>query len=248
MGNRIYRETVSINTDQVRDFFNNRAKMVADKGVSVVMLQEHDQDSAIKECNFEEEIVKQRLQITPKTRVLELGCGIGRLAESILPMCGFYCGIDFSEEMITTAKSICSKYGSHAQFHTMSCTEATEKNSDFFGGKFDCLVVSGIFMYINDEELTQIFNRLPNLLSKCSTIYFLDPVGVGERLTLCEFYSKELQTTYNAIYRTPEEYNQAYQPLFQAGFSIIEQGPVPQAKKQYSDSDRWYTIFKREDK
>lgn len=89
MGNRIYRETVSINTDQVRDFFNNRAKMVADKGVSVVMLQEHDQDSAIKECDFEEEIVKQRLQITPKTRVLELGCGIGRLAELSFQCVGF---------------------------------------------------------------------------------------------------------------------------------------------------------------
>lgn len=245
MENRIYEKAVSIDMDQVQKFYNERAKKVEEKGTSVVLLQEHDSDSATKEDAFEKNYILPKLQLSGQTRVLELGCGIGRLAEAIIPSCGFYCGVDFSEEMIRAAGLVCGRCGSNYQLYTMSCSEAIEKGNNFFGGKFDCLVVSGIFMYINDEELVKMLRAVPDMLSEHSVIYFLNPVGVGRRLTLKDFYSNQLGTTYNAIFRTPEEYTKAYQPLFQAGFSILERGPIPQLEKQYEDSDRWYIILRR---
>lgn len=246
METRIYEQSISINTDHVKEFYDNRAKNVAEKGMSAVLLQDRDQQAVAVEDAAEKEVILSKLDIGPDKRVLELGCGIGRLAEVVIPRCGFYCGIDFSEEMIRAARAACGGLGGRARFHTMSCLEAAEKDADFFGGRFDCLIASGIMTYVNDQDMMQTIQNLPHLLNDSCRLYFQDPVGIGKRLTLREFYSDALQSSYSAIYRTPEEYNQAYEPLLKAGFSITEQGPVPWVKQQYADSGRWYTFLGRQ--
>lgn len=109
--------------------------------------------------------------------MLDIGCGNGRLAAMVLPLCGFYCGVDFSEGMVAATEKVCRQAVSHARYalHAMSFSQVVEKDTAFFGGSFDVVMISGVCMYINDTELTQIFSCLPRLLSNHCTLYFAEP-------------------------------------------------------------------------
>lgn len=72
---------------------------------------------------------------------------------------------------------------------------------------YDLIITCGLFMYINDVDIARVFKNLGSLLAKGGIFYAEESVAtMNKRLTLKDFYSKELKTNYNAIYRTPEEY------------------------------------------
>ena len=51
------------------------------------------------------------------------------------------------------------------------------------------------------------------------------PIGLDERLTLKDFYSEELQSDYNAIYRTRDEMMKLFDDTLLAdGFRITDEG------------------------
>ena len=78
-------------------------------------------------------------------------------------------------------------------------------------------------------------------------VYFTETIALEKRLTLNQFYSETLKADYDAIYRTEAEYNQVYKNWLDAGFQILEQGLLPHLnkEKEYSETDRWYTIMER---
>jgi hypothetical protein len=91
---------------------------------------------------------------------------------------------------------------------------------------------------------------MERLLDKMDThakVYFTETIALEKRLTLNQFYSETLKADYDAIYRTEAEYNQVYKNWLDAGFQILEQGLLPHLnkEKEYSETDRWYTIMER---
>lgn len=247
MNGRIYGEKTSIDMGQVKDFYNRRAGTVKDK-VGAVLLGSQNPDILEQKNSFERNYIAPLLNIGQNTRILDLGCGVGRWAEFVLPQCGFYFGIDFSEEMVKIAQKTCSDMFPAESKYKLSCMpllDAVTKSPDYYGGKFGAVICAGVFMYINDETINQIFHRIPGLLEEQCTIFFTEPVGIKERLTLKEFASDALQASYNAIYRTPEEYVELYEPLLQAGFSIERQKYCPTFGETYTDTGRYFMILKR---
>ena len=112
---------------------------------------------------------------------------------------------------------------------------------------FNRLWICGIMMYVNDDAL---FTGMGQLLAKMDThakAYFTETIALDERLTLNQFYSEALKADYDVIYRTEAEYNQVYKSWLDAGFLIVEQGFLPHLnkEKEYSETDRWYTILER---
>lgn len=71
-------------------------------------------------------------------------------------------------------------------------------------------------------------------------------MGCGvDRLSLDCVISDALQIYPFAIYRTKEEYFKLYEPLFQAGFSFVEEAQMPDFGNAYPDSERRFCIMKR---
>ena len=69
------------------------------------------------------------------------------------------------------------------------------------------IIINGLCVYLNDDDVETLFDLIAPTLARDGMIYFRESVSTtGERLTLKEFFSEELHTDYNAIYRTPEEY------------------------------------------
>ena len=221
---RIYGENVSINTESVRKFYNKRAELVAEKGWGAISLGDEDPTIASRAYNYDRDVLFPKLNVDASARVLELGCGMGRWAEIVLPHCGFYCGVDFSEEMLCAA----------------------QKEAQFYEGAFHCVILSGVCIYINDGELKRTFERIPELCQEHCTICVKETATTADRLTLNEFPSEALHSNYNAIYRTTEEYMALFQPLLKAGFSISEQYFLPtEVGRKRAETNGWCTIFKR---
>ncbi len=248
---RIYGKAVPVNEENIKAFWEQRAGMYEEKGDSTVILYGEQLSDALERQNsFTREVLIPQLNISGDSRILDVGCGVGRLARMLLPKCGLYYGVDFSESMVNTTRKVCERMKSDGckadyKIEQLSLSEALQKTPDHYGGVFDCICFCGVCMYVNDEVLQESFCNIPALLGSRSAALFHEPVGIRKRLTLNNFYSGALSTLYNAIYRTPQEYLSLYQPLLNAGFSVESQGKIPDLDENYSDTYRWYAVLKR---
>ncbi|MHB8129577.1 MAG: class I SAM-dependent methyltransferase [Mobilitalea sp.] len=246
---RIYGEKVQIRQENTREFYNQRAKRVGDMQCpyTAVLLNDEEPKHAREWNEFEKQYIQPELRIDKDSNVLDIGCGIGRWAETIIPMAKYYLGVDYSDEMVKTAAKRNQYSGKDYEFINMSFQETVEKGQDFYRTKFNRLIIGGVCMYINDAELEQSFKKLNSLLADSCILYLTETVALEKRLTLDEFYSDALGANYDVIYRTAKEYQDYYLELQSSGFKVIKQGYLPKLNQEekYRETDRYYTILTR---
>lgn len=150
MSNRIYGTRTDINEQEVRDFYNKRAALASSmkNPLSAVVNGEQNPEQADTRSRFDREYIVPRLDLTANSAVLDIGCGMGRFAEMVLPLCGRYLGADFAPEMIAAAEKRTAAYSDQAKYVCASFSELMSKPDSFFGGKFDCVIMLGVCMYI----------------------------------------------------------------------------------------------------
>lgn len=198
---RIYDKVVSIDSKSIQAFWDSKAKK--DSSIKSVLLgSDLAENSGIIRNNRERQILCHFLGKSNVT-ILDIGCGIGRWAYNLDSRIKIYHGIDFSSEFIKSAiKSFDSK--PNVSFFQMS---ATQLDLSVLLNNYDLIIVTGVAMYINDEEIGNLFHSLSELSNLSSSIYFQESVStLPYRLTLKDFDSSELKSKYNAIYRTSKEY------------------------------------------
>ena len=88
MSNRIYGTRTDINEQEVRDFYNKRAALASSmkNPLSAVVNGEQNPEQADTRSRFDREYIVPRLDLTQNSAVLDIGCGMGRFAEMVLPM------------------------------------------------------------------------------------------------------------------------------------------------------------------
>ncbi|MDR2410348.1 MAG: class I SAM-dependent methyltransferase [Bacteroidales bacterium] len=197
---RIYKKNVDIDVDAIRSFWNKKAQK--DSSLKAVLLgADFGENSGIIRNERESNILKGFIK-NPKT-VLDIGCGIGRWAYNLKSDFEIYHGIDFSEEFIKNA-TLNFKDFPNIKFFNMSVIDIDIKS---LLASYNLIIITGVAMYINDNEIERLFYYLNKLSDYATTIYFQESISIlPYRLTLKDFNSIELQSKYNAIYRTTEEY------------------------------------------
>lgn len=245
--NRVYGSKININCDNTKELYDSRAERLNEMECpyTAVLLGDQDSNYAKKWNEFENKFILPKLEVNEKSRVLDIGCGMGRWAEFILPIAESYCGTDFSSGMIEVAKERCGKISGNGEFLNLSFQEFVSNYGE--NTKFSRVIISGVCMYINDEDLGYCYKKLLDNLEQECVVYLTDTVGVNIRLTLDKCPSQALKTTYDVIYRTTAEYNEYYKVFLDAGFEIVEQEYLPHLNKEqgFSETERWYTILKR---
>lgn len=243
---RIYAQKVDIKVEHTKSFYDKRAKSIGemDNPYVAVLLGDQNPEHAVEWNKFEKDFIFPQLHINEDTAVLDIGSGIGRWAESVIPACGEYVGTDFSDEMVRLAQRRCKFEGKKYGFLNLSFQETVKHR---FERKFDCVIIGGVCMYINDADLKQCFDGLMGLVSDHCVMYLTETVAAGTRLTLDDLPSDALKANYDVIYRTRGEYCEFYKPIEQAGFRVVKQDYLPHLndEKQFNETNRWFTIFER---
>ena len=243
MKERVYGEKINIDTKNTISFYNQRAKTIKtrEREYTTVLLGDQDPDFSVKWDAYEKQFILPKLKLTKEKLVLDIGCGIGRWAEAVVGQCKEYYGVDFSSEMIAVAKQ--NVRNNHCHFYTMSIVDALS-DPKITARKYDLVLMAGVSMYINEDELKESYRLLRKLVNKDSLFYFEESVGKKERLTLNHIWSEDLKDYYGAIYRTREEYKSLIRECMKE-VEFIEEGYMNFLdKKEQSETSHWYAVLR----
>lgn len=206
---RLYGDNEDISPDKVKDFFNDRANRDLESDLSIVLFQ--DKENSAQRHEEEKKLFYNHIDTAGK-KVLEIGCGIGRWAEALHGKCESYLGLDFSEELLAIAKKTYADYDD-CYFQEMSATDI-KVDELLVEPPFDIVIFSGFLMYINDDDLEIIMDEVNSICTDNKKVFAMEPTSCMEtRLTLKDFYSDGLESDYNAIYRTEQEYRDVFAKL-----------------------------------
>lgn len=205
-----------ITYSDVKTFFEQRGKISGD--LCPTMLQK-DFNIAMQRDLIEKDILLNLGAHKFVANILDLGCGNGRLSE-LFKKVKSYVGVDFSETLIKQALS--KNLGARHHFYVGSVIELS-KIREVYSMKYDLIILSGLLIYLNDEDIKELILEILKLSNSKCKIYLREPISIlNEKLSLIAHYSDELKTHYNAIYRTKEELLSFLQPLFSSGFDLIK--------------------------
>lgn len=208
MQTRVYADKIEIDNNSTKEFWENRASNI--NNLQTVLLGS-DKTGIEQNTRNEHEklIVESIVKQIKKPRILDIGCGIGRWAENLINQFDYYAGVDFSEGFIDYASK---KFGKNEniKFYNSSILELDDT---ILSSNFNLIICTGVLMYINDANISKIFDFFKRIVSNHIYIYIYIQESISlmeNRLTLNQFESKDLKTNYNAIYRTKQEYEEYF--------------------------------------
>ena len=217
---RIYNKKEEINSKKVQKFFEDR--FCKENPLASVMVRgDSTDDIAYKRNEKEKALLLKLMNFTTSISIFDIGCGCGRWVENLKPYIKYYDGIDFCNQYIVMASEY-YKDLRNIKFYRM---DAVNLDISKLKDQYDLIILNGICMYLNDIDLKKMFSTLISYIGETGKIYLRESVSIaGKRLTLKDFYSKELKSEYNAIYRMPTEYEDLISNLslkiFSEGFLL----------------------------
>ncbi|QGG58087.1 class I SAM-dependent methyltransferase [Paenibacillus sp. B01] len=247
---RVYDRKIAINENSIQDFYAQRAikKSSIDVDAPVVLAGDRDKNNIHAWTAFEVEHRLPELQLQPSCKVLEVGCGTGRITKYITSSVDHYVGIDYIEEFIETIKNREDiQKSENTSFYHASLNDLTTRTLALPITRFNRFIISGgVFMYVNDEQVGAAIETISSMLEDDSIIYISEPVALQSRLTLDRFYSEDLHSEYSAIYRTEKEYEALFAPFLKRGFKLTcsEEFFHHDIKKQ-KETKQWLFVLKK---
>lgn len=244
---RIKKNIAKIDYDSTLQFFNKRAdKYRKENPYSVTMYQDNNPALVEERNKAEVDRLLPLLRLDERSKVLDLACGIGRWSDAITTDIDEYCGIDFSENLIELAKK--RHHEANRDFYVGAASEFLSVLRKNQKGNYNRILLVGILIYINDNDLYSVMNQLTEASEEHAVICIREPVGIDERLTLKEFYSEELKDNYNAIYRTRDELMNVFEKtLMAAGFQMTQSGFLfsEDALNNRKETAQYYFVLER---
>lgn len=245
---RIVGSAVRINDERTKKFFETRTQKNLPHRYNYVIYQDSNPELALERDAYEKEKIGPYLNVNSQSMVLDIGCGVGRWGDEIVPQLthGKYIGIDFSEEFIKIAKKNLGN-DSRCKFYQGSFQETESILKAAGHTTFDTVLINGILMYINDSDIHNCLAIIDRFTHVGSIIYIKESVGIGKRFTLKDFYSEELGSQYNAIYRSLDEYNNLFENIYlKHGYRIVKnEATWKHEQENRKETLSWYWIIKK---
>lgn len=244
--NRIHDRNVEINAQHVQDFFYKRAISYSPENpLTSVLYQDKNPEVAKQRDAHEKNLIAPMLLGSHFREILDVGCGIGRWADVFVNANHNYHGVDNSPALVDIAKN---RFIQHRNIRFYVAPANGISNCFSSEMQFDVVIVSGLLLYINDEEVLKTFADIKNFLSPTGIIYIREPLAISERLTLKDYYSEELNEVYNAIYRSVSEMETMLTHVF-AGTNVSFPPFMPlyvdDTLNNRVETKQFYTISKR---
>lgn len=206
-----------------RRFFEGRGKKQdLAHPYSVTMYQDDRPELVIERDLCEKARLLEWLAFSPANRVLDVGCGVGRWADAAVPAGSTYLGIDFSEAILQRARARIAEVEGRVAFQRLGAEEVAERAAWTIVPPFDRVLVSGVLIYLNDDDVRRCLNGIASVTANQARVYVREPVSQGARLSLDGHYSPTLRAEYSAIYRPLAHYREVLaETLQRAGFRLL---------------------------
>uniref|UniRef100_A0A8C7TCC4 phosphoethanolamine N-methyltransferase n=1 Tax=Oncorhynchus mykiss TaxID=8022 RepID=A0A8C7TCC4_ONCMY len=157
--------------------------------VEEMMLDSHAQELTLHE-------LPEILSLLPSLsgqRVLELGAGIGRYTSHLLTQASHVTAVDFMESFVEKNRQDNSHHGN------ASFLQADVTKLDFPKNSFDIIFSNWLLMYLSDEELTSLTERMLGWLCPGGYLFFRES---------CNYQSGDCKRTFNPThYRSSAHYS-----------------------------------------
>ena len=193
---------------EFEDFWNRRAsRKRASKNIA--NLEDDDCLYQLKVKHEVEQVDKFFLMSKKNGKLLDLGAGEGFWSRYFSSRCKEIIAVDFSQNMLKHAKN----NGDFSNIRYLKGSAEKYTSVDVY----DIIFISGLIIYLEDESLDLMIRNIDSYTSKGSVVLLRDGTAVNERYEIRGQYSESLQDSYSAIYRSKEEYIEAFN---KAGFRL----------------------------
>jgi SAM-dependent methyltransferase len=157
-------------------------------------------------------LVTQHARVEPGQRVLDIGCGPGRLLD-VLPRVE-YLGLDPSQEYIAAARS---RYGDEAAFVVADASGADLDRE----APFDVALAIGVLHHLDDSEATELLALASRSLKPGGRLVTLDPARTPEQSALARWLATRDRGEH---VRSPTDYRALAESSFPEVGTTVEEG------------------------
>lgn len=220
---RVKGTRIAIDETAVKSFFEHRHEKQLPYRLNYTNYQDAHPDLALARDAAEKEKILPLLGLQPGMRVLDIGCGVGRWSGAVLAAGADYVGVDYTQSFLDLAAQA-QPAGSHCAWicSDFQHVEAALRDAGI-RAPFDRILVNGVLMYINDEDIPGCLSQTDKLLARGGILYLKESAARTKRLTLDGIYSEELTSDYSAIYRSIQEYAALWK-TYLPGYRTLKEG------------------------
>lgn len=202
-----------IDADKVKQFWENRAERMGDVAFESIVNLEEDQDALAEKIRVETRNVFEYLGDVAGKSILDLGAGVGQWAFRFHERgAAHVTAVEYAANLVRIGRA-------EAERREVSTIEFVESPAERFVARrtFDIVYISGLFVYMNDDQVVELMANLKPMLDRRDGMVLLrDGTGVPDRYEINQRMSDHLGTEYSAIYRTREDYIELF-----AGIGLI---------------------------
>lgn len=231
-----------IDSAAVQKFFEERARKAEALGpVRAVIYQDKNPILAQQRDAAEKALLLPLIDVRADDAVLDAGCGSGRWAEVLIPACGRYFGVDASRGLVDIARQRFA-HCSHARFEVVSVDRLADSPA-LATVRFTRIISFGVYIYLNDDAVESALRQLCVVAATHAKVLLREPVATGDRLTLTDFYSQDMDQAYSAVYRPETELMAMFErTLGAAGFRLEGCGDVFETalNNRIETRQRWF--------
>lgn len=203
-----------IDKDKVKEFWDARAKTYGAVDFdSIANLEQNPEDLALKVQLESEKVFAWLGEIAGRT-ILDLGAGVGQWSFRMLDRgAARVTAVEYSAELAEIGRREAERRGTAGVEFVVSPAEAFADPRSF-----DIVYISGLFVYMNDDQAEALLDRLPGFCRPDTLVLLRDGTALGGRFEIDNRHSAHLQTSYSATYRTAEEYRAMFA---RRGFELL---------------------------
>jgi len=211
--------TSEIDPSKVKEFWERRGEKLGSVPFeSIANLEEKPALLELK-TRLEQECILPLMPLRPDATVLDLGAGVGQWTFRFAPHVRRVVAVEYAEALADIGQAEAKKRGAQNVEFVVSRAETYQAAEPF-----DCVFISGLFVYLTDEQAARLMANVRNLVKPGGSLVLRDGTSIlKQRHQIVNRFSEILRAHYSAIYRTAAEYHRLFAD---AGFALERDGQV----------------------
>jgi cyclopropane fatty-acyl-phospholipid synthase-like methyltransferase len=204
---------MAIDSAKVKDFWDAQGRKVKYLSTDGIANLEEDPELLKLKVKKETEKIFSRIRLRKEMNLLDLGAGGCQWSLRFAPYVAKVWAVEYSAEMLAIARA-------QIREKEISNIVLIHQNAQGFTAdiKFDIVFISGLLIYLNDNDLQELLTNLEDHTHPGTLIVLRDGTGLLGRYEINNRFSENLHAYYSAIYRTRETYIEHF---LNHGFALI---------------------------